>query len=395
MAGSGMLILLLIIRYALYTIVAFYLLVSSITNWGIIHKYNKWPDRVELPPVVEKSQLLMLVATTILAAWLVATSSSICYWISSAARKTLALFGVIDLICAALILAAVVLQSEYLPATLAGCNNYQGHDAVRAMFSREAPALSTKASKGKPLSPRAMCRSFMAEWIVGIVAVIFYLILAILGIFNPKWDYIKVVLTPFWWFLLVIGYIAKKLWVVLVFIWPPIRWVLVTFGLPFRASWFVLIRIAPGVRLANRARRKWNKRASHSPLLVYSFVPRKKSPESSASESICLSILQKNGPYHLPGVPTSKFEHALNDDKILQAFIRNSHFSDLSRLACLSKIFRRLIIFDGKLANPERKRSAGAAASKFAKAAVPPSDQNSRRPHSTSNTAGLGVPSVT
>ena len=61
-----MLYVLLIIKYTfLFSAVSFYLLLSSITKKNIIHNYNTWPDHVELPPVVEKSQITMLVAVSV------------------------------------------------------------------------------------------------------------------------------------------------------------------------------------------------------------------------------------------------------------------------------------------------------------------------------------------
>ena len=173
---------------------------------------------------------------------------------------------------------------------------------------------------------------------------IFFLITAILGIFNPKWKYIKPLLIPFWWLLLGIWFVMVAISAVLVFIWKHLK-------LLVRRVLVVLSWAAPAVRFAVRTRRKWNQRVDRPPLLVYNSS-QEETLDSSTLDVVSLKKLSKCRVVYPDSVPNAKFERLLNEDEILQAFIRNSHLSDLSRLILTSKFLYHRLMTRGEEAVP-------------------------------------------
>lgn len=71
--------------------------------------------------------------------------------------------GVCDLLVAAMMIAATVLQRTYVPSTNAGCYPYSGPQAVQDLFA--AVANNNSDDDG----PGDACQNFQTEWIVAIV----------------------------------------------------------------------------------------------------------------------------------------------------------------------------------------------------------------------------------
>lgn len=52
-----------VVTVKLYIVI--FLMYFCVANWHVVLGYNKWSDHVPLPSIVEKSQLLMLVAVSV------------------------------------------------------------------------------------------------------------------------------------------------------------------------------------------------------------------------------------------------------------------------------------------------------------------------------------------
>lgn len=134
------------------------------------------------------------------------------------------------------------------------------------------------------------------------------------------------------------------IWTVLVFICQGVRRVFVV----LRGVLVVLSRVASAVRFVVRTWRKWNQRVR--PPLPVNNSPQEETPDSSTSDVVSLKKLSKLRVGYPYKEPNTTFECLFKEDKILQAFIRNSHLSDLSRLTLTSKFLHYRLMTGGEAA---------------------------------------------
>lgn len=240
-------------------------------SWEQVRNYERLPDHHPLPPGLQDTLYMIMVAAAVHFSWFVLSlcfRGVPCCWIFTA---------VLDLGAVAFLVVFMVRMARYIPTKPSDCSNKGYSDALGALFTYAADVYKQGQNQESQRNYDASwaCNIYQIEWGGAIVVSYTTTVVAILGIMPlGKEDAIAAVAISFLPVTLVLllfgalGAAAMFLWTKFRKLWPhiapyvepPLKWVFLVSTSPLWLLGCALWNAVPSVRYISRLRQKQTKR---------------------------------------------------------------------------------------------------------------------------------------